>query len=227
MPEFEFERDRAYRLLLDFFLGGDFDTDTSLSERKLAETLHMGRMPIREALRDLSRDGLLESRPGRGTFLRPLSVDDLREIYEVRYALEGMAAHLAAQNGLTEELAAYDAKFKAMLASPDDYELGAVYDLGAEFHLSMFRAAKNQHLYDIYEPLRLRFRIALGLPKHYDHARVFKSVEEHIEILDAIRAGDSLRAQQLVCRHLAAGLDVRTRIFEKLKDYAGPAAASA
>ena len=84
---YQFERDRAYKLLLDLILGGKIDTDTPLSERKLAEALDMGRTPIREAVRALVHEGLLETRPARGTFVRLLTMDDVREIYEVKLAL--------------------------------------------------------------------------------------------------------------------------------------------
>ena len=97
----QLERDRAYRGLLELILGGEVDLDTPLSERKLADSLEIGRTPVREALRDLARDGILEVQPARGTFVRPLTIEDVQEIYEVRHSLEGLAARLAIESGLT------------------------------------------------------------------------------------------------------------------------------
>lgn len=218
------ERNRAYRLLLDLILGGKVDVDTPLSERKLAESLNMGRTPVREALRDLARDGVLEARPARGTFVRELSMEDVQEIYEVRYALEGMAAYLAAERGPTAALKAYGPKFQEMVASPETFDPVEEYELGAEFHLEVFRSARNRNLLQMYEPLRIRFAVALGLPQHYDHERVRQSVSEHLEILMAIETGEGTKAQQLICNHLAEGLEARMRIFKSLHRYEVPVA---
>ena len=216
----QLERDRAYRGLLDLILGGGVDSDTPLSERKLADSLEIGRTPVREALRDLARDGIVEVRPARGTFVRHLSIEDVQEIYEVRQSLEGMTAFLAAERGPTPELKAYGPKFRGMSDEPQAHDPAETYEMGAEFHLEIFRSARNRQLLQIYEPLRLRFRVALGLPRYYDHDRVRESVQEHLAILEAIECGDGQAAQRLICDHLSKGLEVRTRIFRSLSEYA-------
>ena len=222
--EFQLERDRAYRLLLDLILGDKIDADTPLSERKLADTLQIGRTPIREAIRDLVGNGVLEARPARGTFVRQLSMEDVQEIYEVRYALEGMAAFLAAERGPSDALKAYGPKFREMAVDPEKFDPVEEYALGAEFHLEVFRSARNRNLLQLYEPLRIRFAVALGLPQYYDHERVRQSVSEHLGILVAIEAGDGAKAQQLICDHLAEGLEARIRIFQSLHRYEPPVA---
>lgn len=220
----QLERDRAYRLLLDQILANQIELEMSLSERKLADTLQIGRTPIREAIRDLIRDGVLEARPARGTFVRRLSPDDVREIYEVRHALEGLAASRAAERGPTAALEAYRPQFRGMIADPKKFDAASMYDCGAEFHLEIFRAAGNRNLMQIYKPLRLRFRVALGLPRFYDHDRVQSSVREHLAILEAIENRESRKAQQLMGDHLSKGLDARMRIFESLRGYQTPEA---
>ena len=100
----QLERDRAYLGLLDLILGGGVNLVAPLSERKLADSLDIGRTPVREALRDLARDGILEVQPARGTFVRPLSIEDVQEIYEVRYSLEGVAAQRLIRDHLSKGL---------------------------------------------------------------------------------------------------------------------------
>lgn len=212
----QFERDRAYQGLLDLIMSGGIDPSAPLSERKLAETLEIGRTPVREALRDLVRDGVLDVRPARGTYVRRLTADDVREIYQVRQGLEGMAALLAAERGPTPELAAYGPLFRRTIERPREHDPEETYETGARFHTEIFRAAGNRQLLEIYGPLRLRFRLALGLPRFYDHDRVYASVEEHLAILDAIEAGDGAAAQRLMCAHLSKGSEVRLRIFADL-----------
>src|SRR5262245_1111194 len=125
---FRFERDRAYHGLIDFILSGAAQPDAPLSERKLAGSLEIGRTPVREALRDLVRDGVLEVSPARGTYLRTFTTEEVRELYEVRQGLEGLAAELAAERGPTPELKAYGPIFRHTIEHPSDHDPDEVYD---------------------------------------------------------------------------------------------------
>lgn len=215
MPEMKsLEKEKAYGRLLDLIMRGEISPDEALAERRLAETLQIGRTPVREAIKDLVREGVLEAHPTRGTFVRQLSLRDVQEIYQVRYAIEGLAAFLAAERGPSQALLAFGHDFRAAIAAPETFEVAEVYDHGAEFHLEMFRCAGNRNLLEIYRPIRLRFRIALGLPRHHDPERVFESVCEHLGILEAIEARDGDLAQKRICDHLQKGLEVRTRLFQ-------------
>lgn len=219
------ERDRAYRSLFDLILSGSVGPEAPLSERKLANFLNIGRMPIREALRDLARDGVLEIRPARGTFIRQPSLDDVQEIYEVRHALEGIAAFLAAERGPTPELTEYGPIFHAMMDDAHAHDLAETYVTGEGFHMEVVRSARNRQLLQIYEPLKLRFRVALGRPRFYDQVRVRESVKEHLAILEAIEGGDGQAGQRLIREHLSKGLKVRIRILSSSADNADPARA--
>ena len=209
-------RDQAYRLVLDMILSGEINPSAPISERKLAEKLDMGRTPVREALRALARDGVVETQLARGTYVRQLSQDNLREVYQVRQALEGMAAYLAAENGPTKSLSEFGARLKDMAANPDGYDGAQIDDVGAQFHSEIFKAAGNEMLLQVFEPLRLRFQIAFGLPRHHDPAGMRRSIVEHLEVLNAIESRDSAKAQRLMWEHLTQGLNVRLRIFESL-----------
>lgn len=221
----EIERGRVHKMILDGILSGQIDPKSPLSERGLAERFGVGRTPVREALRDLINSGILEAKPARGTFVREMTLEEIRETYEVRYALEGMAAHLAAAHGPSPELLAYKDRFQDMRARFDQYDLKEVYEVGAEFHLAIFRSARNRTLLQIYEPIRLRFAMTLTLPQYYDPDWVFQSIEEHLEILEAIEARDTARAQSRIIEHMAAGLEARLKIFGRLNGYGGPSSA--
>src|SRR5262245_5713627 len=213
---YRFERERAYRGIVDFILSGMANPDEPLSERKLSDSLAIGRTPVREALRDLASDGLLDVAPGRGTYLRTFTADDVREIYEVRQGLEGLAAVLAATRGPTRELKAYGPLFRRMIKSPHRYDAKETYETGARFHRDLVRAAGNQQLISIYEPLRLRFQFALALPRFFDEGRVRQSVVEHLSILEAIERSDGALARRRMCAHLATGVEARVRILSEL-----------
>ena len=208
------EKEKAYGRLLDLILQRKISPDEPLAERRLAASLRMGRTPVREAIKDLVSEGVLEAHPTRGTFVRQLSLTDVQEIYQVRYAIEGLAAFLAAERGASPELLDYGPGFRAAIAAPEDCDLAEVYDQGAEFHLEIFRCAGNRNLLEIYRPIRLRFRVALEMPRHGDPGRVFESAREHLEILEAIEARNGELAQRLICDHLHRGLEARTRLFQ-------------
>ena len=224
MPETRsLEKEKAYERLLDLILRGGVAPDEALAERRLAETLGLGRTPVREAIKDLVREGVLEAHPTRGTFVRQLSLQDVQEIYQVRYAIEGLAAFLAAERGPSQALVDFGPRFAAAIAAPKETDAAALYDQGAAFHLEIFHCAGNRNLLEIYRPIRLRFRIALGMPRHRDPERVFQSAREHLEILRAIEARDGELAQKLICDHLHRGLEARTRLFQSRSSIIGSA----
>ncbi len=210
-------RDQAYQLLLDMVMRGELLPEEPLSERKLADRLSMGRTPVREALRALIRDGVVESQVGRGTFVRRLSSDDVRAVYQVRQALEGMAAFLAAKNGLTKALTALGMQMKYMREHSEDYSSAQIDSVGTEFHRELFEAAGNPMLREVFEPLRLRFQIAFGLPRHSGTHQMRDTLKEHLTILEAVERGDGPGAQAAMLEHLEHGLQVRTCAFDDME----------
>lgn len=207
------EREQAYRKLLSLILSGELTADAPLSERRLAETLGLGRTPTREAIKALVREGLLSAHPTRGTFIRQLSLQDVQEIYQVRFAIEGLAAFLAAERGASPKLREYGIAFQAALDAPDEFDVTELHNHGAEFHVEIFRNAGNRTLMEIYRPIRNRFSTAFGLPRYTSPDRVLCCVREHLDILKAIEDRDGERAQRMICHHLQKGLDFRTRLF--------------
>lgn len=212
-----FERDRAYHRLLELVMAGELDPEQPLSERKLAQLLAVGRTPVREAIKRMTGEGLVEVRPARGTYIRQITRADVLEIYEVRYGVEGIGAYLAAERGPTDEFSHYRQTFLDMIERPDAFGLAEIHRFGQDFHVEVIRAARNQYLLELYKPMRLRHQVAFGLPRMYDHQSVHASVHEHLEILDAVEKREPARARQLICDHLATGLAVRSRIIEQFE----------
>jgi len=99
-----FARTLAMERICALFVGGAVPFDAPLSERAIAETVGLGRMPVREALRELAGEGIVSVEPGRGTYLRQLDAVDVTELLEVRLAIEGMGARLAAEKGFVGDL---------------------------------------------------------------------------------------------------------------------------
>jgi DNA-binding GntR family transcriptional regulator len=200
---------RAYEKIVDMLVTTPLADDTLLSERNLSTALGLGRTPIREAVRDLVREGVLESHPTRGTILKPLSIADLQDLYEIRQAIEGLGAALAAERGAVELLEPYARAFAMAIEAPEEADLGQLHDVGIEFHSEVMRISGNARLHELYRPFRIRFRIPLGIVPRRAPARVLTAAREHQAILDAIVRRDSAEARRLMVDHLGSGLDFR------------------
>jgi len=212
-------RDAAYTRLLDMILAGNFRHDEPLSERSLAAALGLGRTPTREALRRLAREGMLEVLPARGTFVRRPSIDELRELYEVRFALEGMAAYLAAKAHGSAALARSKNELERLRALDKEADLEEIRNVGFQMHLEIFKAAKNRKLLDLYQTLITRIRMVMNMILEHDHDRVRTTVAEHLQILDAIEVGDAIAARDQIVTHLEHAFDARLRIYQRVRGY--------
>ena len=204
------DRDRAYALLRDLVISGEFSADEPLSERSLSTRLAFGRTPVREALMALARDGLLTVHPMRGTFVRQMSFDDLREIHEMRLALEGMAAYLAATRGPTEALRNCAAELKRIQALTA-IDVEEAQQIGWAFHDELFRATANARLAQAYDNLRAQSGLALQKMPQYSPDRTRQAVNEHLGIYAAIETRNSDAAQQRMWRHLSSAFEARLK----------------
>ncbi|MGE0722840.1 MAG: GntR family transcriptional regulator [Alphaproteobacteria bacterium] len=201
------DSDSAYARIRALLADGALGPNQPLSERALAERVGLGRTPVREALKRLARDGLVQVVPMRGTFVRVPGIDEVREIYEVRLALEGMAAELAAERGPTEALTACAERLRA--AGPRD--LDAAQRLGWDFHDLVVGAARNARLAAVYESVRLPM-VTLRSARPIEPARIVQTIGEHVAIYDAIAAGDGPCARRLVVEHLGRAVVARVAI---------------
>jgi DNA-binding GntR family transcriptional regulator len=201
---------KAYARIREMIATGALDPASPLSERRLAEALGIGRTPVREAIKALARDGLLTVTPMRGTFMRSLSLADLREIHEVRQAIEGAAAFLAAQCGPSDALRRL-AGLLEQLAARTIFDVDEAQRVGWDFHQALFATTGNRRLAEIYATLRAQSGLALqGLPG-YDAARSRQAMQEHLQIFAAIEAHNAEEAQRRMRDHLAHALEARLR----------------
>ncbi|MBM1175012.1 GntR family transcriptional regulator [Microvirga arabica] len=194
-------------------LDGQFAPGDTLSERYLAERFALGRMPIREALRELAKDGLVESVPGRGTSVRRLSLEDLQDIYEARQAIDGMAAYLAARRGPPPELAAFRERFVSLLEA-SSFDAPEAQRAGAEFHVAIIEASQNRELARMLKGLQAKISLVLNMRKNPERAPV--SLREHLSILEAIESGEAEEAQRRMWNHLAKSFEARIQLHQKV-----------
>jgi DNA-binding GntR family transcriptional regulator len=194
--------ERICSLLLD----GAVPFDAPLSERAIADTVEVGRMPVREALRDLAREGILAVEPGRGTFLRKLDAREATELLEVRLAIEGTAARLAAEKGFIGDLPALVEALRGLhkrrLTGRSIREAEA---LGDQVHWQVVHGAGNETLSAFYRVVRVRIAISLRLVQRREVKRIQETVGEHLAIVNAVLARSPDAAAAAVNAHLTRG----------------------
>ena len=191
----------AYFKIRDRILCLDLAPGSVVNETRLREELAIGRTPIREALQRLAHEKLVRSVPHRGTFVTDVNITDLARITEVRIVLEAHAARLA-----TEKITTADRE--EMVELLELVRRGHVTDqrdlmqLDQQIHRLVYRTAHNPFLeatLERYFNLSLRLWY-LVLDRE---VRLREAVDEHVELLQAILAGDGQRAEDIMRRHVS------------------------
>jgi DNA-binding GntR family transcriptional regulator len=189
--------DKAYHAIRDLIVALELAPGAVIDERELIERLEIGRTPVREALRRLSQEQLVEVYPRRGMFVTGVDVRQLAKLSEVREVLEPAAARLAAERASDEDRAEI-AELLQELEAGDDRTL---IDLDERIHRAVYRSAHNDFLeatLEQYYVLALRIW-AMAL----DRAHELKdAVQEHRALLEAIRDGDPERAAETMRAHV-------------------------
>lgn len=208
-------RETAYHRIRNLIAYGEVDPTEPLSERGLAEKLGLGRTPVREALKELANDGFLDIIPTYGTFVRKLTLDDLREIFEVRQGLEGVACYLAAVRGPSGVFD--DCKDSLLrLRGEKEPDVIASQRVGWAVHDAIFLAAGNGRLEESYKKLHAQSGVALLQIRHYDPARAKSAIEQHLGIIEAIEGRDPEDAQRKMWSHLASAFRARFGMLTSL-----------
>jgi DNA-binding GntR family transcriptional regulator len=201
-----FARAIAMQRICSLLVDTSIPFDAPLSERAIADAIGIGRMPVREALRDLAREGVVTVEPGRGTFLRRLDPSQVTELLEVRLALECAGARLAAEKRYVGDLPNIVAGLKSLRkgAFVGD-RIGFAEAIGDRVHDSIIDGAANDTLSSIYAGLRLRIGISLRLVQRRDVKRIRETVDEHLAIAEAILRGSAGAAVKALQAHLRRG----------------------
>jgi DNA-binding GntR family transcriptional regulator len=193
--------DQAYYRIRELIVSLELPPGSPISERELMAELGVGRTPVREALRALAREQLVEVYPRRGMFVSGVDVGDLAGLSEVRAALESHAAGLAARRATEADRAAIAGLLDELNGVGGELDERTLIDLDQRIHRHIYRCAHNPFLeatLDEYYVLTLRIWF-LALDRV---ARLEDAVGEHRELLEAIRDGNPGRAEDAMRRHV-------------------------
>jgi len=194
--------DQAYFRIRELIVSLTLPPGSILEERELMEQLGLGRTPVREALRALAREQLVEVFPRRGSFVAGVDVRDLAGLSEVRLQLETLAAGLAANRATPEDRHECAALLDELERAAGENDERALIELDQRIHRHVYRCVHNSYLertLEEYYVLTLRIWF-LALDRV---ARLEDAVHEHRELLTAIQAGDRTRAEDVMRRHVA------------------------
>ena len=180
-----------------------------LRQERLATEQGVSQTPVREALRQLAAEGLLEHVPYRGIRVVEFSMDDVEDLYASRALLEGMAARFAAVHVTSGELEALTDLFERMCRCKTPEDLVEYRDLNRRFHAAIFNASRRSFLVRTLAQLWSAFPTMLwsNVPRVATESvpeRDEPDIEEHSAILEALRAHDPDAAEHAVRRHIEA-----------------------
>ena len=198
----------AYASLIDALRSGDFAPGDRLREEDVAKRLNLSRTPVREALRRLENNGIVEHRPRIGAVIRKLSQTEVVELYEMRIVLERTAASMAAQHGSEAKFDALDDMNGRILDARDTPTLGAA--INQDFHEALYRAARNRFLLASAEAINNAL-ILLGPTTYLDPDRIRIVVSQHSDVITALRQRDGDRAAEAAEAHLQTSLRYRLK----------------
>lgn len=178
-----------------------------LNERELSEVLNVSRTPLREAIKMLAAEGLVELLPNRGAIALELTEADVLNTFEVMAGLEGQSGELAAQRITDAELAEIKAMHFEMLAAWTRRDLSAYYRLNSQIHSAINAAAKNPVLSATYRQVNARLQ-ALRFRSNQDEEKWKRAVKEHEKMVEALAARDPQAMRTVLIEHLHHKRDV-------------------
>ena len=202
----------AYYRLYEAIRAGDFRPGDRLREIEVAKRMALSRTPVREALRKLESDGIVEHRPRLGAVIRTLSPSEVVELYEMRLVLERTAAQMAAKHANGAEIDILNDINDQIAALSNETQQAAA--LNQDFHHRIYLASRNRFLLASARGLNNALML-LGPTTLDDEARIKAVRAQHARIIEAIRAGDQTEAGDAAEAHLQTSLRHRLKGMDR------------
>jgi DNA-binding GntR family transcriptional regulator len=195
----------AYDVILSAIEKGELNSGNRLRETELAERLGLSRTPVREALKQLQAEGLVEHRPHHGAVVAQLDYSAIVELYFLREVLEGAAARLAALHASPTEVELMQSMLETDRRLPESSPERARHNKA--FHQQVCRASRNRFLIRALDNLRIT--LALGTTLGGRTGVRDNAIEGHAAIVNAIAARDPIAAEEAARSHVRGALKIR------------------
>lgn len=216
--------DQVAARLRTMLIEGQIPPDAKLNERELCERLHVSRTPLREAIKLLAAEGLVDLLPNRGAVAVKLSEADVVHTFELLATLEGMSGELAAERIDDAERAEIRALHYEMLACHARRDLSGYYRINADIHRAINEAAKNPVLASTYRSVNARVQ-SLRFRTNQDENKWKRAVAEHGAMIEALDARDAAGLRTVLVEHLHHKRDSVLGLLRAGEIYPGAASA--
>jgi len=192
---------------------GAIEEGSRISEKQLGEAMGVSRTPVREALRVLAAEGLIELVPRKGAFVTKPRFEDVRDMFEVMSLLEGLCARVAAEKMSASALAQLEALHQELEEHYQRRDREAYLQCNHRYHTYVQKIAGNRILSEVLDSMRQKFLLyrfrQLSQPERFD-----QSIQEHRALLEAFRQRDSEQAQRLMRHHLMQQCEALVSLYE-------------
>jgi DNA-binding GntR family transcriptional regulator len=187
--------------LRELIRAGELEPRARVNELELAERFGISRTPLREAIKILATEGLLDLLPNRGARVASISPEEIDEMIEVVAGLEATAADLACRRITDDEVAAIQVKHDAMVEAWKRKDNSAYFTLNREIHEAIMQASRNATLQGIYANLSGRIQRA-RYAAHKTPEQWKKAVREHEQMIELLKARDGARLAVVIREHI-------------------------
>ncbi len=184
-------------------------------ETKLAKELGLSQTPIREAIRQLSGEGIVTIVPNKGPVVQTLTQTDIFEIYSIRAVLEGLAMRMATQVASTEEIEAVQRIHERMVRKLHDDSVTSLLRDSAHLHASIVALSKHTRLIATYESVSFQISLVNRILARVSTKQ--KEVDQHLELVEALAGRDPEHAERTIRAHIYRSY----REFTELEDTPG------
>lgn len=189
-------KNKIYKILKEEIVTLHLAPGEPLLEEKLAKRFKVSRTPIREVLNKLNHEGLVELIPQKGAFVARIGFTDVRELFQIREALEGLTAKISASRFTKEELDEFESAL-------DTENLDKAEEVGRKLHQTILEKAGNKRISSLMDVLRNQIERMYFLAKNLP-GREKRSSEEHKEILQALRMRNGELAEEVMRKHIVS-----------------------
>ena len=192
---------KVFQQLKNSILAGEFENGAELREIALAKKLGVSRTPVREALRQLEQEELVEIYPNRGAYVKGITYKDVEDIFRIRARLEGLCAEMAVSSITHEQLDKLDEIILLSKFYEEKKDMEHLLKMDSQFHEVLFESCGSKMLeHQLKDYHQYVQKARLRSLKRQERAK--KSTQEHEEILLAIKDRDAKRADELATRHI-------------------------
>lgn len=202
---------RVYQALVNSIVNGQIEPGSALRPDAIARKLEVSTTPVREAMQRLENDGLAIKLPYQGWFVRQLTEQQIRDLYEFRASLERFGVRLACERITPEEMdwmREHQATGEAALAAGD---MDAYRAYNSELHAAILRSARNTYLSSTMAQLRLQSEMLIAKTIHIT-GRPLRAIEEHRRLIELIIGRNAEEAAALMEHHIMSALDDIVRL---------------